>query len=87
MEVITIETAAFWRLIQEAIQRCQAPEEKEPWVSEQEAKELLNIKSKTTLYKLRINGSIKYSEVTSRNFLYCRKSILDFIESKSKHQF
>ena len=87
MEVITIETAAFWKIIQEAVQRCQRPEEKEIWLKEVELMELLGVKSKTTVYKLRLNGSIKYSEATKRNFLYHRPSVLEYLEKKSKNTF
>lgn len=46
-------------------------------VSKQTAKELLNIKSDSTLRKLRNNGDIKYKKIGS-HYKYLYSSLVDF---------
>ena len=57
------------------------------WIDTAAAMELLAIKSKTTLFKLRSEGHLDYSEVTSKHFLYSKPSILRYILSKQKTGF
>ena len=49
------------------------------WLDTKEAMELLGIKSKTTLQKLRDNFEIKFSQ-NGKIIKYFRQSIIDFLE-------
>lgn len=85
MDVIVIESEAFYKLIEEVVERVNKPE-KERWIFEDEAMEILGIK-KTTLYELRSQGKIRYSQPRKKILLYCRESIIEFIEANAKETF
>lgn len=53
------------------------------WIGDDEAMHLLRIKSKTTLQRLRDEGSIRFSQPMHKVILYDRESILDYIEEHS----
>lgn len=57
------------------------------WVRSVEAMELLGIKSKTTLQKLRDEGKIRFSQPYKKVILYDRESILKFLNANSKETF
>tara|TARA_R110002126_G_C10479777_1_gene501799 strand:+ start:2079 stop:2264 length:186 start_codon:yes stop_codon:yes gene_type:complete len=59
MEVICLETKAFYDLVDKVVKRMkgiESNEKQDKWVSEQEAMRLLRVTSKTTISKLRNNG-------------------------------
>jgi len=60
MEIICLQDEAFYQLIDEVVNRLKERENitQDKWVSSDRAMEILNIKSKTTLQKLRDEGSI-----------------------------
>lgn len=59
----------------------------EVWVDDEEAMRLLNIKSKTTLQKLRDEGKIRYSQPQKKIILYDRRSIEAYLERHAKEAF
>ena len=81
MEIICLEDAALYALIEKVIEQIkddhQVKEDK--WISGDEAMELLRIKSKTTLQKLRNENKIRFSQPEKRIILYDRDSILDYL--------
>jgi hypothetical protein len=85
MEVITIETKAFYRIIEEIVKRLEKVQ-KQPnrWISEKDAMSLLGIRSKTTLWKLRSEGKISYTAPSRKLLLYDRESIMAYLE---EHRF
>jgi hypothetical protein len=89
MEVIMIETSAFYKLIEEVVSQIKEKEKitAEKWISAEEAMAKLRITSPTTLYKLRINGSIKYSNPLPKLILYDTTSIDTYLEKHSKNTF
>lgn len=52
-------------------------------ISKQTAKELLNIKSDSTLRKLRISGDIKFKKIGS-HYKYLYSSIIDYANSNNE---
>ena len=86
MEVIVFESEAYYKFIAEVIERF-STEEKPKWIKETEAMGLLGIKSKTTLWKLRCEGKIRYSQPTKKVILYDRESIIDYIENNAFETF
>ena len=64
MEVICLETEAFYTLIDEVVSRIREKEngDQEKWIHSEAVMDLLGIKSKTTLQRLRDEGQIRYSQ-------------------------
>ena len=64
MEVICLEDAAFYALVEEVVNRLKADagQKEEKWVSTEDAMGLLGITSKTTLQKYRNEGRIRFTQ-------------------------
>jgi hypothetical protein len=89
MQVICLEEAAFYALIDEVVSRLKdKPGQDAPkWITDIEAMQLLNIKSKTTLQSLRDEAKIRFSQPNKKNILYDRDSILAYHEKNARKQF
>jgi len=89
MQVICLEEAAFYELIEQVVARLQEKngQEKQKWVADKEAMQLLNITSKTTLQKLRDEGKVEFSQPQKKIILYNRQSILDYLEKNARKTF
>jgi predicted site-specific integrase-resolvase len=61
--------------------------QKDKWISDEEAMEFLNIKSKTTLQKFRDEGKIRFSQPEKKIILYDRDSINAYLEKNAKETF
>ena len=64
MQVICLEEAAFYELVEQVVARLKDKhsDDKDRWLSDGQAMQLLKIKSKTTLQQLRDNGKIRFSQ-------------------------
>lgn len=89
MEVICLETEAFYTLIDRVVERLesQSPDIEDKWIDTEEAMRLLGIKSKTTLQKYRDNGDIRFTQPRKKIILYDRDSIIEFLEGNAKETF
>ena len=89
MEVICIETEAFYSLIDETVKRIKEKNniKEDKWILTDEAMRLLGIKSKTTLQKLRDEGKIRYSQPDRKVILYDRESLNNYLEKHAKNIF
>jgi len=89
MQVICLEEPAFYALIEQVVARLKEMhgEDKEKWISDEEAMKLLNIKSKTTLQKLRDEGKIRYSQPQKKIILYDRDSIDAYLDQNARNTF
>ena len=89
MEVICLETEAFYDLIDKVVERLesQSPDIENKWIDTEEAMSLLGIKSKTTLQGYRDNGDIRFTQPRKKLILYDRESILEFLEGNAKETF
>ncbi len=89
MEVICLETEAFYTLIDKVVERleAQSPGIENKWIDTEEAMSLLGIKSKTTLQKYRDNGDIRFTQPRKKVILYDRESILEFLEGNAQDTF
>ena len=90
MQVICLEETAFYALVEQVIERLKEntnSNNKEKWISDEEAMKLLNIKSKTTLQKLRDEGRIRFSQPQKKIILYDRDSIMAYLEKNSREKF
>lgn len=89
MNVICLEDEALYVLIEQVVKRLTDGEEAVPdkWVSKEEAMRLLNIKSTTTLQKLRDEGKIRYTQPQKRIILYDRDSIDAYLDQHARNTF
>lgn len=89
MQVICLEEAAFYALVEEVVARIngQSENKTDKWVTDVEAMKLLNIKSKTTLQELRDKSKIRFSQPNRKNILYDRDSIMEYHEKNAKKLF
>ncbi|MCF8275573.1 MAG: helix-turn-helix domain-containing protein [Flavobacteriales bacterium] len=89
MNVICIQDQAFYALIEEVVDRMKekSGQVEDRWVKADDAMELLGIKSKTTLQKLRDEGKIRFSQPYKKVILYDRESILQLLENNAKETF
>jgi sucrose-6-phosphate hydrolase SacC (GH32 family) len=89
MQVICLEEDAFFALVEQVVARLKKEHNKEKakWVSDEEAMQLLNIKSKTTLQKLRDEGKIRFSQPQKKVILYDRNSIEIYLENNARETF
>lgn len=89
MQVICLEEAAFYTLIEQVVSRLKETHgvTKEKWINDQQAMQLLNIKSKTTLQKLRDEGKIRFAQPQKKIILYDTESIEAFLEKNAHNSF
>ena len=87
--MICLEENAVQALIEKVIEALERQNSPKPdkWISSAEAMDLLRIKSKTTLQKLRDEGKIRTSQPGSRTVLYDRDSIIDYLEDFAYETF
>lgn len=88
MKIITMESAAFYVLIDEIVQRV-GNKKPDRWIGETEAMQLLGIKSKSHLWKLRTECKIMFSqdEDHPKLIVYDRESIEKYLELNIKRPF
>lgn len=89
MKVICIEEEAFFQLVEKTIERLNQDKVPSPakWIGEAEAMNILHIKSKTTLQRLRDEGKIRFSQPIHKVILYDRESLIGFIEDHVHETF
>lgn len=89
MQVICLQEDAFYALVEEVVARLKEKhgEEKGKWISDDQAMQLLNVKSKTTLQKLRDEGKIRFSQPQKKIILYDRDSIEVYLEQHARNTF
>jgi len=87
--VICLESQAFYALVEEVVGRLKDKDNdsNDKWIRDEEAMRILNINSRTTMQKLRDEGSIRFSQPTRKSILYDRDSILNYLESHAKDTF
>ncbi len=89
MEVICIEDTAFYSLVEQVVSRLKDKTNKQEdrWISGSEAMAKLRISSKTTLQKLRDEGSIRFSQPERKIILYDVNSIDEYLNKHSRETF
>jgi len=89
MEVICLEDAAFYALIDKVVERIKEQNNirEDKWISGQEAMQKLRISSKTTLQKLRDEGKIRFSQPEKKIILYDSDSIQAYLEQNARDTF
>ena len=86
--LLVADEETFYRLVMEISERISENQKEKPvWISEDKAKELLGVKSSTTMWNFRKKGLIEYTMTTPKTILYKRKSIEKYLEKKSFKTF
>ena len=87
--VICLESEAFYSLIESVVARLSDKQNVayDKWIDDKEAMRLLRITSRTTLQKLRDEGSIRFSQPTRKLILYDRDSLLEYLDANAKDTF
>lgn len=86
LNIICLESDAFYALIDEIMERMKDEDDKgqDRWISDEEAMQLLRIRSRSTLQKLRDERAIRFSQPAKKLILYDRESILHYIDKHAK---
>jgi hypothetical protein len=89
MEVICIHDGAFYALIDKVLEHIQQKHsvKEDKWISGQEAMKKLRITSRTTLQKMRDEGSLRFSQPEKRIILYDADSINEYLNRNSRDTF
>ena len=82
IEIICVETEAFYELLEEVIKyfKEKEPKTEDEWISPSEAMKMLRIKSRGTLQKLRDEGRVRFTQPEKRIILYDRNSIRNLLD-------
>jgi hypothetical protein len=89
MEVIILESEAFYTLLGEVIRRIKSEQVNQSnqnistneWLTLEQAQKILPYKSKTKWQELRDKGEVVFSQF-GRKILYSKESLLDYIKRK-----
>ena len=89
MNVICLQDEAFYALVEEVVERMKKEQQvtEDKWIRTQEVMDLLGVKSKTTLQKLRDEGKIRFSQPYKKVILYDRESVMMFLEDNAQGTF
>lgn len=89
MNVISLTEEAFYTLVEQVVSRIKEQQniKEDPWISAEAAMAKLNIKSKTTLQKLRDEGRIRFTQPQKKVILYDAVSINEFLNAHAKETF
>ena len=89
-KTICLYTSAFNELLDQVIERINDKYglgQEHRWIGTEEAMNMLQIKSRTSLLQLRTEGKIRYSQPQHKIILYDRRSILSYIEKHARDTF
>lgn len=89
MEVICMETTAFYELVDKVATLIRNEQNEAPfkWVTQERAMQMLDVASKTTMQKLRDEGKIRFSQPARKIILYDKDSIDEYLESNAREAF
>jgi hypothetical protein len=89
MQVICLEEEAFYTLLEKSIEHLESKRQgtSRKWIGEEEAVDMLNGVSKSTLQRMRNNGDIGYTQPSRKIILYDRNSINSYLEKHAKKPF
>jgi hypothetical protein len=90
MNVIALEEEAFYQLVNKLtaeIKQQLGAQQRDKWIDGAEAMQIMRIKSKTTLSRLRDEGKIRYTQPEPKTILYDRDSVDAYLEKHAKETF
>ena len=89
MELIVLDSQAFYALLEEVLKHFQnkEKEKEQKWLNQKQTMDLLHIRSLTTLQKWRDQGKIRFSQIDKKTILYDSDSIRAFLDKNAKEPF
>ena len=89
LRVICLESEAFYALVDELVDRFKEKHDisQDPWISDEEAMQILRISSRSTLQRYRDEGKVRYTQPSKKVILYDRASIEQLLEENAKNTF
>lgn len=89
MQVICLQEDAFYELLEKVVERIKEKNNitEDKWISGEEAMRKLRISSKSTLQKMRDEGTIRFSQPERKIILYDTDSINEYLEKHAKNTF
>lgn len=87
MGVFVIEEEKFYETINQLVVEIRqqlGAKPRDKWIDGAEAMQVMRIKSKTTLQKLRDGGKIRFTQPEPKTILYDRDSIEAYLEKHAK---
>lgn len=90
MEIIVFEKDTYWKMQEQLMKMFQsamkeATKEGDDWISTEEAKTLLGVKSKSKMQELRDHNKILFSKHGKKLIKYSKASILDYLKKNIPH--
>ncbi len=89
MQVVCLQEEAFYALFDKVVEHIESKRKDSlpKWIDGEETMQLLNIKSSSTLQKLRDEGKIRFSQPLRKIILYDRDSINEYLEKNARETF
>ncbi|MFT5618094.1 MAG: hypothetical protein ACI85I_001323 [Arenicella sp.] len=90
MELIIIESRAFYELLDRVVAHVDSQSkkrEKPKWIGQEQAMEILQVKSPTTMQSIRDNGKIRYTQPRKKIILYDRDSLMEYLDREAREVF
>jgi Helix-turn-helix domain len=89
MQVICLQEDAFYELLDRVVARIKDTHniKEDKWISGEEAMRKLRITSRTTLIKMRDEGTIRYTSPEGRIVLYDSESINEYLDKHAQNTF
>ena len=83
------EDDALYALVDKVVQRLKelSNASHDKWISGEQVMQMMRIKSKTTLQKLRDTGAIRFSQPEKKIILYDIDSVSEYLEKHSRETF
>lgn len=87
--VICLESSALENLIDHVVKYIKTTQgiSNDKWINTEQAMELLNITSKTTLQNLRDTGKIRFTQPMKKVVLYDKDSLLEYLDKHTRNIF
>lgn len=85
-----LEEQAFYELVNKVVAEVRqqlGAKSRDKWIDGEEAMQVLRIKSKTTLQKLRDEGKIRFSQPERKIILYDRDSLDAYLDKHAQNTF
>ena len=89
MNVICLEEPALMALVEQVYERLKDQKKvtHEKWIDGAEVMQMLGVKSKTTLQKMRNEGVIRFTQPQHKVILYDRDSVMEYLDNHAKNTF
>lgn len=85
---VQMHSETFYEIIKQVTEKItESKKIQKKWLNLNETKALMKIKSSTTILRLRNEGKIRFSNLTSKKIYYDYDSIIAYLEANSKEAF